>query len=199
MGYVSNRQTGDWSRNWASRGSLIKWRWFFSCDHININAYRSGFIVRQSGNRRRDSEVVMGSLIMAVIKWLFKKLTPAAGTLTRGRSLISKAETEVETPKLWAVCSIVISQYLKMRRAKLTLTLASAVTCALAIPSESQEGMDSMRSVAPVLVDVEVAGPSSCMEPRYCSIDLETFFKMRFIVSLMIDDQCKRESSLSIT
>ena len=57
---------------------------------------------------------------MAVIKWMrWTKLTPAAGTLTGGRSLISKAETEVETSRLRAVCSITISQYLKMRRAKL--------------------------------------------------------------------------------
>ena len=59
---------------------------------------------------------------MAAIKWLFKmwtKLTRAAGTLTGGKSLISKAETEVETPRLRTVCSITISQYLKMRWAKL--------------------------------------------------------------------------------
>ena len=65
----------------------------------------------------------MGSLIDGGIKWSFKmwwsKLTPAAGTLTGGRSLISKAETEVESPRLWAVCSITISQYLNMRWAKL--------------------------------------------------------------------------------
>ena len=41
------------------------------------------------------------------------------GTRTGGRSLISKAETEVETLRLWEVCSITISQYLKMRWAKL--------------------------------------------------------------------------------
>ena len=36
-----------------------------------------------------------------------------------------------------------------------------AATCVLIVASvsESQAGMDSMRSVAPVLVDVEVAGP----------------------------------------
>ena len=62
-----------------------------------------------------------------------------------------------------------------------------AATCALAVPSES--GTDSMRSAAPVLVDVEVAGPSPCMEPRDCFLDLKIFFKKRFI-SLMIDDQC---------
>ena len=50
---------------------------------------------------------------------MLAKLTPAAGKLTGGRSLISKAEAEVETPKIWAVCSIALSQYLKMRRAKL--------------------------------------------------------------------------------
>ena len=46
------------------------------------------------------------------------RLGPVAGTLTGGRSLISKAETEVETPRLWAVCSITISQYLKIKDAK---------------------------------------------------------------------------------
>ena len=62
---------------------------------------------------------------------MLTKLTLAAGTLTGGRSLISKAEAEVETPKLWAVCSIAISQYLKMQRAKLnTHTDASGKLCA---------------------------------------------------------------------
>ena len=44
-------------------------------------------------------------------------------TLTGGRSVPaiseSKAETDVETPILWAVCSMTISQYLKVRWAKL--------------------------------------------------------------------------------
>ena len=47
------------------------------------------------------------------------KLTPVAGTLTRGRSLICRAETEVESPGLWAVCSITKDKYLKKRWAKL--------------------------------------------------------------------------------
>ena len=46
----------------------------------------------------------MGSLIdrgdLVIIKMWWSKLTPAAGTLTGGRSLISKAEAEVETPRL---------------------------------------------------------------------------------------------------
>ena len=73
-----------------------------------------------------------------------------------------------------------------------------AATCVLVIPSdsESQAGMDSMRSVAPVLVDVKVAGtsPLACMEPRDGFFDLKTFFKMRFIS--MID---VKEKELSIT
>ena len=73
-----------------------------------------------------------------------------------------------------------------------------AATCALVVPSESQAGKDSMRSVAPALVNVEVAGPGPCMEPRDRFSDLETFFKTRFI-SLIIDDQCERERSLLIT
>ena len=69
-----------------------------------------------------------------------------------------------------------------------------AATCALVVP-ESQVGTDSIRSVAPepVLVDVEVAGTS--MEPRDGFLDLKTFFKMRFI-SLMIK---VKEKGLSIT
>ena len=54
---------------------------------INANdwntAYRSEIIDRHRGNRGRDSEVVMGSLIDGGDKWLFKmltKLTPVAGT-----------------------------------------------------------------------------------------------------------------------
>ena len=80
---------------------------------------------------RRSSQPVLS---MAAIKWLFKiwtKLTPAAGKLTGGRSLVSKTETEVETPRLWAVCSITISKYLKMGWAKLnTHTDASGNLCA---------------------------------------------------------------------
>ena len=58
-------------------------------------------------------------------------MTPAAGTLTVGRSLISEAETEVETPRLRAVCSITINKYSKMRRAMLnTHTEASGNLCA---------------------------------------------------------------------
>ena len=42
-----------------------------------------------------------------------------------------------------------------------------------------------MRSVGPVLVEVEVAGPSPCMGPRDGFLDLKSFLTMRFI-SLMI-------------
>ena len=72
--------------------------------HINANSritYKSTIIDRQSGNRSGDSQVVMGSLIDGgdyMIMWT--KLTPAAETLTGGRSLISKVETEVETSRL---------------------------------------------------------------------------------------------------
>ena len=70
-----------------------------------------------------------------------------------------------------------------------------AATCALVVvpsDSESQAGMDSMRSVPPVL---EVAGTCPCMEPRDGFLDLNTFFEMLFI-SLKIDDQCERERFL---
>ena len=65
------------------------------------------------------------------------------GILTGGISLISKAETEVETLRLWAVCSKTISQYQKMRRAKLnTHSDASGNLCAystirLGVPSRN--------------------------------------------------------------
>ena len=71
----------------------------------------------------------------------------------------------------------------------------SAAPCALAVPSESQAGTDSMRSVAPVLVDVEAAGPSPCMEPRDGFLDFKIFFKKRFISLIIDDDQCERERS----
>ena len=73
-----------------------------------------------------------GVLSMVVIKSMRQtKLTTAAGTLTGERSLISKAETEVETSRLRAASSITISQYLQMRRAKLnTHTDASDNLCA---------------------------------------------------------------------
>ena len=59
-----------------------------------------------------------------------------------------------------------------------------AATCVLEVPSDSESqitGMarDGMKSVAPVLVDVRVAGP--CIEPRDDFSDLKSFFKMRFI------------------
>ena len=74
-----------------------------------------------------------------------------------------------------------------------------AATCVLVVPSdsESQAGMDSMRSVAPVLDDVEVAGPGPCMEPGDGFLGLKTFFKTRFI-SLMIDVK-EKEHTATIT
>ena len=50
-----------------------------------------------------------------------------------------------------------------------------AVTCALAVLSESEEGMNGMRSVMPLLVDVEAAVPGPCIEPRDGFLDLKTF------------------------
>ena len=50
------------------------------------------------------------------------------------------------------------------------LTPTPAASCALVAPSESQAGMDGMRSVVSVLVDVEVAGPT-----RDGFLDLKTF------------------------
>ena len=75
--------------------------------------------------------------------------------------------------------------------------MTPAATCApVALSdSESQAGMDNMRSVGPVLVDVKVAGPSSCTEPRDGFLDLKSFFKARFI-SLMIE---VKEKGFSIT
>ena len=71
-----------------------------------------------------------------------------------------------------------------------------AASCALVAPltsdSLSHVGMDSMRSVAPMLVDVDIAGPSPWMGPRDGFLDLKTFFTMRFI-SLM------KEKGLAIT
>ena len=141
MSYRSNRQSGDWSGNLALMGSLIGGdnlvsKWWARLDiHINANsrnAYRSKIIDRQCGNWSGDSQVVMGSLTDGgdyMITWT--ELTPAPETLTRGRSLISKAEIEVETSRLWAVCSITLTQYLKMRWAKLnTHTDASSNLCA---------------------------------------------------------------------
>ena len=58
------------------------------------------------------------------------KLMPAVGTLTRARSLISGAETEVETPKLWAVCSITKNQYWKSWWANLNAHTDASSLCA---------------------------------------------------------------------
>ena len=73
--------------------------------------------------------------------------------------------------------------------------MTPAVTCALAVPSESKEGMDGMRPAVPVVVDVEaaVSGPGPSRETRDEFLDLKTFPKMRFI-SLMIDVKEKEHS-----
>jgi hypothetical protein len=69
MGYRSNRQSGCRSRNLAFMSNLINEGLVCARLDIHINAndwntaYRSEIIDRQSGNRSRDSEVVMGSLI----------------------------------------------------------------------------------------------------------------------------------------
>ena len=79
----------------------------------------------------RDQEVIMGSLIDAVVKWLRcggLNWRQQAGTLTRARSVASGAETEVETPRLWAVCLITQNQYLKMWWAKPKLKALNAHT-----------------------------------------------------------------------
>jgi hypothetical protein len=74
--------------------------------HINVNGrktYRIKIMDRQIGNWNRDSEVISGSLIDGGVSDYIRcggKLTPAAGTLTGERSLISKAGTEVETARL---------------------------------------------------------------------------------------------------
>ena len=52
-----------------------------------------------------------------------------------------------------------------------------------------------MRSVVPVLVDVEVAGPDPCVEPRNRFLDLKTsFLEVRFISLVKVG-----EKGLSIT
>ena len=52
----------------------------------------------------------------------------------------------------------------------------AAVTCVLAVASLRLAGMDGIISVALVMsVDVELADPSSCIEPRDSFLDLKTF------------------------
>ena len=55
--------------------------------------------------------------------------------------------------------------------------MTPAVTCALAVPSESKEGVDGMRPAVPVVVDVEaaVSGPGPCRKTRDGFLDLKTF------------------------
>ena len=63
---------------------------------------------------------------------------------------------------------------------------ALAVASLLVVDSEMPV-MDGKRSVVLVMcVDVEVAGPGPCIEPRGCFLDLKTFLYKRFI-SLMVD------------
>ena len=137
-----------------------------------------------------------GVLSMAVINWMrWTKLTPEAGTLTGGRSLISKAETEVSTPRIRAVCSIRISQYLKMRRAKLnTHTDASGNLCVRSpIRIKRRNGC------------YEISGASACRCRSYCPrpmywtpirfLGQENFF---FLMSALhiVDDHSERERTL---
>ena len=56
------------------------------------------------------------------------------------------------------------------------LALTPTVTWALVIASQAET--DGMRSVVPVMrvdVDVDVAGPGPCFEPRNDFLDLKTF------------------------
>ena len=54
--------------------------------------------------------------------------------------------------------------------------MSPKVTCALAVASESEGKMDGMRSALLVMsVDVDVAGPSPCVDPRDGILDLKTF------------------------
>ena len=61
------------------------------------------------------------------------------------------------------------------------LTLTRAVTFALAFASESQAEMDGMRrfklrsELLVISVEVEVAGPGPCIEPRDVFLELKTF------------------------
>ena len=70
-----------------------------------------------------------------------------------------------------------------VKDAKGKLTMPPAVTCVLDVASESRAGMDGMRSVVLVLVDVEVEGPCPCVGRRSDSfLGLKSlFFPVRFI------------------
>ena len=64
-----------------------------------------------------------------------------------------------------------------------------------------RSGKNGVRSVVPVLVDVEAAGPCPCMEPRDGFLDLMSFLYMRFI-SLKINEKVTinvKENEHSIT
>ena len=64
----------------------------------------------------------------------------------------------------------------------MTLTVTPAVkTCALEVASA---GMDGTRTMVPVLIDVEVAGPGPYMEPRDGFLDLKSFLML--FISMMI-------------
>ena len=57
-----------------------------------------------------------------------------------------------------------------LKDAKGNFTLPPVLTCALEVASKSEAGPYGMRSVAPVLADVEVEGPVPCIE-RLDTID----------------------------
>ena len=136
-----------------------------------------------------------GVLSMAVINWMrWTKLTSAAGTLTGGRSLISKAEAEVSTPRIRAVCSITISQYLKMRRAKLnTHTDASGNLCVRSPIRIKRNGCYKISGASACRCW------SNCPRPMYWTpirfLGLENFF---FLMSALhiVDDHSERERTL---
>ena len=76
-----------------------------------------------------------------------------------------------------------------LKDAKGKLTLPPAVTCALEVASKSEAGTYGMRSVLPMLADVEVEGPGSCIERRsYGFLDLRALlFSVRFILMMHVE------------
>ena len=123
------------------------------------------------------------------------KLTPAAGTLTAGRSLISKAEPEVETPRLWVVCSITISQYLKMRRPKLnTHTDASGNLCACSpIPVTHRNGWYEIRISSARACRCRRRWPAPIYGTQRWLLGLEDF---PINALHIVDDRSEREGTL---
>jgi hypothetical protein len=87
-------------------------------------------------------------------------------------------ETEAETPRSWAVCSMTTSQYVKMKWAEAEHSHWRGGNLCACSRITSRNGLHESGGPPVVLVmsvDVEFVGPGPCIEPRDGFLGLKTF------------------------